>query len=824
MILQDFKNTDIEGDDFEGIDATINIKNLGKMFSVVSKQMYRRPINSIVRELVSNCFDSHIEAKVDDPVVVVIKHDEGGDYITFKDVGVGMSPERMIVYSEWFSSTKEATNDQIGMWGLGSKSPLAYTSSFFLTTVFEGQKYEYCIHEGVKKPRIDLLIKDESSDRNGTEVKIYIKNISDVSSFVQACKSELTYFDNVFVDSYYDFDNNYTILEYETFKFRVGTKYSNQLHLIIGLVPYPISWDELGIDPINIPCGIKFKIGDLQVTPERESLRYIDLVYEDGSIKSTKQIILARIEEFKKELLAIHEKQTDYLFEDYEDYLNYEKQEKCYVNLDGNTLDISSIAKKVKGIFTPLSEFKGKLPENLFLDYRLTIKYCLGHKGKLINQIIDNKDLRSDFIITPPKSGKINNKKLQYLHELAKETTGSSTFYTVIYAPDRTPREKLKKLELSRTSSKYDYSETNITKQYKLLKNYIKSEFNRLTWDCDSIHVPEEWLKAYNLAHKEKLKKEDNSFLVYDYGGYLLAEKKYVTEQTLQKFTGFIIYGYDVNEELLRNFKELLSYSKYGWRDGRIQDKQCRLYKVAPRNQKYFSKLKNAVYIEDFMGNNKIFKRFATAALIEGESKAVHLKGYESKPGNDFVYAMEQIFPPVADAIRDIESACNDYGNASYTRVDNKLAEGFHEELIEVAKEHNLYDKDMIEVHQKLERYVDGLDLVKYLAIKNGVIPHLVDFLVLKGKKVDPVWTNPDEYEVELIKDSLNKANYLKSIFSDSEYLHHGSRYSNGKTYLYSKGRPEKTVCQRKELECDNLSRVYISILKYQNYGKTESN
>ncbi len=118
MKVRDFTNTEVEGDDFGGLDASIDKDNLGFLFDIVSKQMYRRPINSIVREITSNCFDSHIEAKVDDPVIIKFDEDEAGDYISFIDVGVGMSPDRMEkVYSKYFSSSKRESNEFIGMFG-----------------------------------------------------------------------------------------------------------------------------------------------------------------------------------------------------------------------------------------------------------------------------------------------------------------------------------------------------------------------------------------------------------------------------------------------------------------------------------------------------------------------------------------------------------------------------------------------------------------------------------------------------------------------------------------------------------------------------------
>ena len=35
----------------------------------------------------------------------------------------------------WFSSTKRNTDEFIGGWGLGSKSPLAYQDYFFIITI-----------------------------------------------------------------------------------------------------------------------------------------------------------------------------------------------------------------------------------------------------------------------------------------------------------------------------------------------------------------------------------------------------------------------------------------------------------------------------------------------------------------------------------------------------------------------------------------------------------------------------------------------------------------------------------------------------------------
>jgi sensor histidine kinase regulating citrate/malate metabolism len=71
-------------------------KNAQQMiFSMFSRNIYSNPIGSVVREITSNCFDSHVEANVSDPVILKLTNENNQHYISFIDVGVGISPERM---------------------------------------------------------------------------------------------------------------------------------------------------------------------------------------------------------------------------------------------------------------------------------------------------------------------------------------------------------------------------------------------------------------------------------------------------------------------------------------------------------------------------------------------------------------------------------------------------------------------------------------------------------------------------------------------------------------------------------------------------------
>ena len=72
----------------------------GFMFDMFTDTIYANPIGSLVREVTSNCFDSHIEAGTEsptNPVIVSHTYDNATKehFISFFDKGVGMSPERI---------------------------------------------------------------------------------------------------------------------------------------------------------------------------------------------------------------------------------------------------------------------------------------------------------------------------------------------------------------------------------------------------------------------------------------------------------------------------------------------------------------------------------------------------------------------------------------------------------------------------------------------------------------------------------------------------------------------------------------------------------
>lgn len=152
MILNK-KNIEIEQFGLDDTDtayvSSISQSSQKAFFRMLTEGFYADAIGSIIREITSNCIDANTESGSDEPIIIKFEKDiESSDYIlSFKDNGVGLSPERINdVYVKFLESTKKESEQEIGYFGLGSKTPFAYKREsgerfFYIDTISNGIKY-----------------------------------------------------------------------------------------------------------------------------------------------------------------------------------------------------------------------------------------------------------------------------------------------------------------------------------------------------------------------------------------------------------------------------------------------------------------------------------------------------------------------------------------------------------------------------------------------------------------------------------------------------------------------------------------------------------
>lgn len=249
----------------EGIRKEINKNSIDIVFDILQVYAYSMPVESTVRELTSNAVDSQREKEIAIEILTgkkseedyfIVKHgkefedskfkreyynleyldtehaDVELEYIEkpgsgfcdefhVKDHGVGVGNGRMNGCLSLGFSTKRATKEQIGGYGLGGKSPLSTMTPFYtMISAYNGQLFKLNIYS----KKVDDLIGEFNYDTGetneyivlgldsqGNEIKLYYektdsKNYTEIITpvkklnkhkYIDAVSSQLLYLPNV---------------------------------------------------------------------------------------------------------------------------------------------------------------------------------------------------------------------------------------------------------------------------------------------------------------------------------------------------------------------------------------------------------------------------------------------------------------------------------------------------------------------------------------------------------------------------------------------------------------------------------------------------
>lgn len=310
-------NVEVIGD-IKEFKTSIDPKNLEFITTLLSSNLYSDPEQSFIREIVSNAWDSHVEAgTTDTPVIVRFRRFGSENTVTIRDYGVGLSPERFQeVYCNIGSSTKRESNDFIGGFGIGKYSSLACSNTVYITSFYEGTAYYYVMVKSGNSITTNLLMERPTDEKNGVEVTI--KNVKNITPYNKALQY-IIFFPNVYIDGAEDADkiNNAKLKRFKNF---AAASISVSSKLLLGNVLYPIDSRNLSQESIaflskltNTGIVIKFDVGELNITPNRESI-----IYSSDTINK----INTRIAAAKAELDSMIDHK---LTCDYDDLIKYYK-------------------------------------------------------------------------------------------------------------------------------------------------------------------------------------------------------------------------------------------------------------------------------------------------------------------------------------------------------------------------------------------------------------------------------------------------------------------------------------------------------------------
>lgn len=682
----------------ESNNVGIDTSNIDFIVTILSTNLYSSPITSFIRETVSNAWDSHVEAGIKDPVIIELLEDTEGKYFCkIQDFGVGLSPERFnSIYKNIGSSTKRSSNEQIGGFGIGRFSALAYSDVVHITSNYNKIQYRYMMYKDGNSISIDLLHQSPTTETNGLEVKVEIKNHFDIARFVEAIETQLVYFENLyFIDSLSDeqdraFDfNNFQIKSFDNFLVNnLGNQ--EEVDIVLGKVRYPLNRNFFTFhsafeDRYSTPISLKFDIGDLDVTPNRE-----EILYSQKNITKIQE----KLDLSFKEILSIFNSVSNKDYDNLEKYVEALKAPNTICLLEG-TDNFSSIEATI-------DQFYG----NNVLDRKITL---LGQSYNS-KEFLDNYtsvmragiialeySLKGDKIyreIGYLTLGNIKNSFSSYLRcEVSSLKKVSKQYLREEVHKDSIINPKLSKnyfKKVLKSIKKRVSEQTNSKFNYKIVKLILKNAIYNLSNIpvFDDTKVPQQYI----LAEKEKARlKRANAKKVdwsENFNLYVLrkADRGYNSVTSDSKTHSL--------KDFSTSFKELVVY------DSKDSDKLRKLFlmfkdirgvsfiEVAPTKKKYLKEVDNFIELKDFMDptKSKLLRKIGTVYLI---NKLIP----ELSKLYSISSSIRKVSSTLADTIEILFDYCREY-SPRLDRFSSKETE-LHEEIYNLCEEHNMFDLEM---------------------------------------------------------------------------------------------------------------------------------
>jgi hypothetical protein len=164
----------------------IDLSGMNHVMAILSN-LYSNPALAVLREYATNARDSHVAAGNKEPILVTTPTNLDPQ-LTVQDFGVGMSYDDIVkTYSRYGSSTKRDDDEQVGAFGIGSKSAFTIASQFTVTGVKDGERNVvlFSLQED-NTPILQVLHTAPTTAPNGVTVSIPISNPDEMLKTVKA--------------------------------------------------------------------------------------------------------------------------------------------------------------------------------------------------------------------------------------------------------------------------------------------------------------------------------------------------------------------------------------------------------------------------------------------------------------------------------------------------------------------------------------------------------------------------------------------------------------------------------------------------------------
>lgn len=712
MIFKEQASTIQKIGDIKSNSVYIDSNNLDFIITILSTNLYSNPLESFLRETVSNAWDSHVEAGVEEPIILELGEDlQGGYYCKIQDFGVGLSPERFEnIYRNIGSSTKRESKDAIGGFGIGRFSALSYSPTVYITSVYDGIKTGYVMYKDNSTISIDELYSIPVDESNGVEVKVPVESEQELRAIREAIRQQLVYFENLHVidntessRSFAKEFNEFVIKKYENFRVNTLNRHDG-VSLLLGKVVYPLRFLKLNRKYSSIrqiyPVALTFEIGEIPVTPNRE-----EIMYNPSSIALIEKRLDAAIEEImemakvagKKDYTDAHEYsmalddrfKLTLVEKDMDDTYVYIPDEMVKLTLNGKSYDKLTFQRHISVYDSTKIFSKGYFYDGSRIS---------SSKQLMTVSSVTNAIARGSFYVCDVS--KLKNLSKSYI----RGEFDSQVYFQKPIKKSRFIKLIVKNLQkVSLDSHKFpqlswDYDSDILREIFKSDESYLAGVkvFN------DS-KVPKEWIEEYKEKKKAKRQTntqgssfwEDNINLgvvrgTDNYGSKVTTDtKNYPLEKLEQKFKKLTIYTFKGDERVEKVFNTF---------------RNIVLVEVAPTKMKLLKNIDNFVLLDNFMDiKYKEIRDLATMKYL-----------MDNHPHITSLYQVHNLDKISTHLYKVVQKLGQFMGNTNKKYV---LGSDLHEEIYDLCLNSNSFNHEIMGLVKGNEKLLENAKAI--LAFKN---------------------------------------------------------------------------------------------------------
>lgn len=268
IIQEELKDVQVSG----AATQSFTILATSKAFQILSSNIYTNKIRAIIREISTNAYDAHIDAKNDNLFDVHLPTNFE-PWFSVRDYGKGLSHQDMYgLYTQFFNSTRTKSDDFCGALGIGRMAPLSKIDSFTVRSFQDGFVRTYTVFKNEQGlPNIAHLGEEPTVEPSGLNVFVNVEK-GDIEEYKYEAVNVFKYFKKVpninikeVKTAIEDYHNSMRVNS-ETVR---STLRSGNVVAVMGNVAYnvPYEYHRRGIH-----AELHFPIGAISFDPGRENL------------------------------------------------------------------------------------------------------------------------------------------------------------------------------------------------------------------------------------------------------------------------------------------------------------------------------------------------------------------------------------------------------------------------------------------------------------------------------------------------------------------------------------------------------------------------